>query len=838
MPAERAGYTVTMFLIDISSSMGAIRTVDIETPDGHTQSVEMTNLQWGLQYVKLKVQEMVYNGRKTDQCGVIVFGSEHTRNIVNAANGGYDNVLEYIPIAQPNSNTITKIDALEPSSVSGDPVDALIVGIETQAKYLVNKKTWTRKIILVTDAESPIELEDWEATAKKMNQLNVSLTVVGIDFDDEEHGYHEPNKSNIKRTNEGFYVDLTSTMESGIVGSCEYVLQNISAPESKTVKSVLLGTVIRVGDVFSRSDEALEFSVKASKATAVARPKSWKKFILRTKDKVTAPDGMVIDEEPEGDDEKSAYAQLRMRTDFYIDRNAVKEEEIDEDVEMKEEDDNAMLLEATQGEDADRNKKKNTLEKVEKEVLVRGFKYGTTYAPCLDGQFPRLQTHKGIDICGFFPIKNFRRELSMSEVQYIWADPSSPQEQVALSSVVQAMVKKGVMAIGRWVSRDGMDPKMGVLMPVENPGVHYFLWCQMPFADDVRKYSFASLDHLVNKKGQVISEHPYLPTEKQLAAMDDFVDAMDLMSAGKDEDGNRVPWFNPIEVYNPAVHRVKQAMFHCAVVNDIATNPLPPPHPELTKYFEPPKKVLKKAQNAIEECQLAFNVKEVPKRVTRAKKDTHAHAHDDDDDDMLLLDEKKPSANASHYDIVGASAIIQGKGVEIEDDDDDLMEHKKLSMATPANEKGGPLPTLARSISPLVDPGIAPGRIIGNTYPLKDFKKNLAQGDVVTKAVEDLSSIIVEVVMRPFGSRRTQEMLDCMIQLRNTCLTEDEIAKWNSFIVDLKQKCLSKAGNLDFWRAVQDFGRGLSLISKQEAKQQGGESDVTENDAGEFISSK
>jgi len=53
----------------------------------------------------------------------------------------------------------------------------------------------------------------------------------------------------------------------------------------------------------------------------------------------------------------------------------------------------------------------------------------------------------------------------MDDVQYIWADPSSPQQQVALSSIVQAMNKKHVMAIARWVSRDGMDPKMGVFVP-------------------------------------------------------------------------------------------------------------------------------------------------------------------------------------------------------------------------------------------------------------------------------------------------------------------------------------------------------------------------------------
>ena len=60
----------------------------------------------------------------------------------------------------------------------------------------------------------------------------------------------------------------------------------------------------------------------------------------------------------------------------------------------------------------------------------------------------------------------------------------------------------------------------------------------MPFAEDVRRYTFASLDRLLNKKGEPITNHPYLPTDEQLSAMEDFVDAMDLTDAGdKDEDG-------------------------------------------------------------------------------------------------------------------------------------------------------------------------------------------------------------------------------------------------------------------------------------------------------------
>ena len=54
---------------------------------------------------------------------------------------------------------------------------------------------------------------------------------------------------------------------------------------------------------------------------------------------------------------------------------------------------------------------------------------------------------------------------------------------------------------------------------------------------------------------------------------------------------------------------MKQALFHGAVVEDLVAEPLPPPHPELTKYFEPPKRVLKRANEAIDQCRTVFAIK-------------------------------------------------------------------------------------------------------------------------------------------------------------------------------------------------------------------------------------
>ena len=85
------------------------------------------------------ISPQIYNGRKTDQCGVVVFGTSgtsygsyycmlwailphgsETQNILNERGDGYEHVYEYIPIAQPNSSTIAKLNALRATDVCGD----------------------------------------------------------------------------------------------------------------------------------------------------------------------------------------------------------------------------------------------------------------------------------------------------------------------------------------------------------------------------------------------------------------------------------------------------------------------------------------------------------------------------------------------------------------------------------------------------------------------------------------------------------------------------------------------------------------------------------------------
>lgn len=200
--------------------------------------------------------------------------------------------------------------------------------------------------------------------------------------------------------------------------------------------------------------------VKTSKCTALSRPKGWKRFAKRPR-----KDAADEDEVEEVEDGVAEFAQLHMRTDFYLERPDAGDAD---SASAKKNGERVLSAETT-----------TPPQKVEKEELIRGFKYGSSFAPCPEGQFPKLSTRKGIQICGFFRTKSFRREWSMGEVTYVWADPGSGQEQLALSAIVQAMFERGRLAIARWVSRDGADPKMGVLSPVVASRADYLLWVQV-----------------------------------------------------------------------------------------------------------------------------------------------------------------------------------------------------------------------------------------------------------------------------------------------------------------------------------------------------------------------
>jgi ATP-dependent DNA helicase 2 subunit 2 len=179
------------------------------------------------------------------------------------------------------------------------------------------------------------------------------------------------------------------------MGTLSFALEEVSKPEVKETRSTLMSNILRLGDPANNPLEAIEIVVKTSKCTALARPKPWKRFAPRER---KPADEMDVDSVPTrnhdwGDEEgakTTVWSQLRMRTEFHVEHDDQEDDEKGNENDM----------------DIDIDGVKNCGAKVEKEQLVRGFKYGSSYVPCPDGQFAKLNTHMGISICGFFNADN------------------------------------------------------------------------------------------------------------------------------------------------------------------------------------------------------------------------------------------------------------------------------------------------------------------------------------------------------------------------------------------------------------------------------------------------
>lgn len=81
-----------------------------------------------------------------------------------------------------------------------------------------------------------------------------------------------------------------------------------------------------------------------------------------------------------------------------------------------------------------------------------------------------------------------------------------------------------------------------------------------------------------------------------------------------------VPWFEALSSYNPAIHRIKEAIFHASLTYDLDADPLGPPHPELIKYFNSPGVLVEQSAGVVDKLKESLAIKKVPMKVRLAKR--------------------------------------------------------------------------------------------------------------------------------------------------------------------------------------------------------------------------
>lgn len=145
-----------------------------------------------------------------------------------------------------------------------------------------------------------------------------------------------------------------------------------------------------------------------------------------------------------------------------------------------------------------------------------------------------MKFDKGLNILGFVPSSKVTPDLYLGGVMSVVPKPDSPEATVAFSSLVHALYELDKVAIARYIAR---DRQAGVKLVVLTPHIKATYECLymtvLPFSEDVRQYNFASLAR-------------FKPSEDQLAAAENLINSLDLMTSARDVD----EYFSPLPSFS------------------------------------------------------------------------------------------------------------------------------------------------------------------------------------------------------------------------------------------------------------------------------------------------
>jgi len=156
----------------------------------------------------------------------------------------------------------------------------------------------------------------------------------------------------------------------------------------------------------------------------------------------------------------------------------------------------------------------------------------------------------------------------MGESRITIAQAINDKARMAFSSLVHALFELESYAVARLVEKDEKAPQILLLAPSIEPDLEALIDVPLPFAEDVRVYRFPPLDKVITASGSTLKKHRYLPDDDLVDAMSDYVDSMDLATAGKGDDGEPVEYMTIEETFTPVIHRINQAIRQRAMYPD------------------------------------------------------------------------------------------------------------------------------------------------------------------------------------------------------------------------------------------------------------------------------
>lgn len=476
----------------------------------------------------------IMDGRKTDQVALVLAGTPQTDNSL----WSQESSEEYAHITVARAFDMARYEMIRflqeglPLGAAGqapaDPVDAIVVAADLLITLTKGKAYGSRRIVLFSafDGEAPGE--------QGLDQILDTL------------------KGN------GITLDIISVAEEGETETSSFL-------ESKLVEP-LDGAVYDI-------DEALgmlaEFAAKRSKQ--VATFKGTLDLAISENEEETANKGMKIP--------VSIYARTassKLPTAHKTTGQGKGEVE------------RALSYRRAEGEDP--GERTVTLAR---ETLIKAYRYGRTLVPFskIDEAAMGYAAQKTLSLLGFVSAASIDRAAFLSPAWMVVPEAGNAAARTALAAIVQACFEREAAGLARYVRAANSSPRLVALLPVLEPDAPAsFLMVALPFAEDLRRFTFPSLQALP----KVLQ-----PTALQLDAMRKWIQAMRL----PDENEEQLP-------ANPSNQRLVQAVL-ARIQNP--TGPVPLPEPRILEPLAGPPPILRlQAHDAFTAIRDSFELRRAP----------------------------------------------------------------------------------------------------------------------------------------------------------------------------------------------------------------------------------
>ncbi|RHZ85510.1 hypothetical protein Glove_65g19 [Diversispora epigaea] len=536
-----------------------------------------TGLDLAKKAVLTMLEAKVIAGLKSDVTSLIIVGSDETKNYMNDESGGYENISVLYPIEQPKLPILRTVDELSQGNFHADVFDALILALGMITSHCRNLK-YTKKIYLLTDGESDINKEDFGAVVEQINSSNIELNILGVDFNDEELGFVEENKSKTKEENEKFFHDLSKSCQQATVFSMEETLRQLSKPYIRPVRPtpVYKGT-LTLGDAENNPQSSLMISIEMYNRTTKAKPTNTKKY-------------SSVAEASANNDKKTF--EVNISKSFYV------------------------------------SNLNNEAVEVPSDELNKAYLLGKTYVPVdeLNEGIFNLTTKDSMQIICFLKASEFPRKYFMFNVAAILPQKGSSVMAQRLSALIHGLFEKDAYAMVRYVRKSNDAPKLGILIPYISAQKECLYFARIAFKEDYRRLTFPPLDRVISKSGNTLPNHPYLPTDEMLDKMGKFIENMDIKSieSQKGEEGNPKEYLKVKECFNPTIHLTKKAICHRALHPD---QPIPSPDAEMIAQTKLLPQLIEKNKELVNELREILKIKQVVKEKGKTSKRKFADAN-------------------------------------------------------------------------------------------------------------------------------------------------------------------------------------------------------------------